>query len=101
MLGASLGYGILMLITPQELFYFPESGTCVTILHDKVSITQGFFVEFLLTSALVMMICAVWNENTKLGGDSAPLRIGLTVATLCIVGAPFTDASLNPARTFG
>jgi glycerol uptake facilitator-like aquaporin len=97
-LGASLGYGILMLITPEEIFFFPEGGTCVTLLHDNVSVTQGFFVEFLLTFALVMMICAVWNTC---GGESAPLRIGLTVATLCFAGAPFTDASLNPARSFG
>jgi glycerol uptake facilitator-like aquaporin len=74
--GAVLGYGLLQFLTPEQIFSIPEHGTCVTRLHPLVSVTQGFFVEFVLTSALICMICGVWDPRNRSNGDSAPLRIG-------------------------
>lgn len=90
--------GLLMLVTPQNVFAADEGGTCTTMIRGDVSVTQGFFIEFLITFTLVAMVCACWNTA---GGESAPLRIGLTVTTLCIASGTFTNASLNPARSFG
>jgi aquaporin rerated protein, invertebrate len=121
--GAVLGYGLLQFLTPEQIFSIPPQGTCVTILHPTVSVTQGFFVEFVLTSALICMICGVWDPRNAGKGDSAPLRIGrllkpsaveiqfslrivkspsgLSIAALSIAGAPYTDASMNPVRSLG
>lgn len=76
LVGAVLGYGMLKFFTPEEIFSIPEHGTCVTVLHPGVSITKGFLFEFFLTSALIAMICGVWDPRNRKNGDSSPLRIG-------------------------
>jgi aquaporin related protein len=78
--GAILGYGLLKLLVPDDIFSIPPNGTCVTSLHPGMSVTKGFFVEFFLTCALISIICGVWDPRNRSNGDSAPLRIGKLVA---------------------
>lgn len=71
----------------------------VTILADNVSVTQGLFVEIILTFFLVNTIF-----NTAVSGKArnlAGLAIGLTLVFCILMGGPLTRASLNPARTLG
>lgn len=75
-IGAALGYGLLKFVTPDRIFSIPSQGTCVTVLHPELSVAQGFFVEFFATSALICMICGVWDPRNKQFGDSAAIRIG-------------------------
>lgn len=101
-LGATLGFGLLRLMTPEDIFFQDgHTGTCMTLPHPSVSVTKAFFIEFLLTSALITMICGVWDPRNRNNGDSAPLRVGLSIIALSLAGGPFTDASMNPVRSFG
>lgn len=71
----------------------------VTILAENVSVTQGLFVEIILTFFLVTTIF-----NTVVSGKAgnfAGLAIGLTLVFCILMGGPLTRASLNPARTLG
>ncbi len=71
----------------------------VTILAENVSVTQGLFVEIILTFFLVNTIF-----NTAISGKAgnfAGLAIGLTLVFCILMGGPLTRASLNPARTLG
>ncbi len=71
----------------------------VTILAENVSVTQGLFVEIVLTFFLVNTIF-----NTVVSGKAgnfAGLAIGLTLVFCILMGGPLTRASLNPARTLG
>ena len=71
----------------------------VTILTENVSVTQGLFVEIILTFFLVTTIF-----NTAVSGKAgnfAGIAIGLTLIACILMGGPLTRASFNPARTLG
>ena len=71
----------------------------VTILAENVSVTQGLFVEIVLTFFLANTIF-----NTAVSGKAenfAGLAIGATLVSCILMGGPLTRASLNPARTLG
>lgn len=77
----------------------PESSLGATEFAADVSLTQGIFVEMILTFFLVN---AIFQTAVKgRGGDHAGLVIGLTLVFAILMGGPLTGASLNPARTFG
>ena len=97
-IGAILGYGLLQYLSPEILFTSAE-GVCMTLPHENISVTQGFFIEFFLTCGLTTLICGVWDPRNKKYADSAPLRIGLGIAALSIAGGPYTGASMNPVRS--
>lgn len=97
-LGAIAGYGILMVLSPGDIFN-TSSGICLTLPHNTVSEVQALFIEFILTFSLVLTVCAVWDPRNNKLQDSASIRIGLTVATLCFAGGAYTGTSLNPARS--
>ena len=77
-IGAILGYGALVALTPTKYFQSApgEDGLCVTNLHPSVSIVQGFFIEFIVTSVLVFFVCSIWDPRNKDKGDSASLKLG-------------------------
>jgi len=95
--GACLGYGLLRALTPTK-FFSNDLDVCMTLPHESLSLTQAFFIEFFLTSALISIICGLWDPRNRNNGDSAPLRVGIAVAGLSITGGPYTGASMNPAR---
>lgn len=91
-----------MYITPEEIFVGAGgAGTCMTLPRDDISTSKAFFIEFFLTCGLISMICGVWDPRNKKNGDSAPLRVGLSIVALSIAGGPFTGASMNPVRSLG
>jgi len=103
--GAAIGYwiaqfagGILGALALKGML--PVDGDLgVTILAENVSVTQGLFVEIVLTFFLVNTIF-----NTAVSGKAgnfAGLAIGLTLVFCILMGGPLTRASLNPARTLG
>lgn len=98
-IGAIIGYGMLQFFTPEDIFFATEQGTCMTVVHPGVSVTKALLFEFFLTSALMAMICGVWDPRNRNNGDSAPLRIGLGIFALSMAGGPFTSASMNPVRS--
>jgi len=71
----------------------------VTILTENVTVTQGFFVEIVLTFFLVN---AIFNTAVSgKAGNFSGIAIGSTLVFCILMGGPLTRASLNPARTIG
>jgi aquaporin rerated protein, invertebrate len=101
LLGAFLGYGLLRMITPNE-FFEGSTGFCVSL--PAADTTTAFIVEFIITSVLILVCCGVWDpRNAQHHGellslvplnsqlidfmtDSVPLRFGLAVMCLALVG---------------
>jgi aquaporin related protein len=96
---------------------FPGGLDVQTSLGGGTSVTQGLFIEMMLTAQLIFTIFMLAAEKHK-GTFIAPVGIGLSlfVAELTGVsrilsspyhfltsaaGVYFTGGSLNPARTFG
>ncbi|KAG7198576.1 hypothetical protein KM043_005940 [Ampulex compressa] len=104
-IGATLGYGILKIITPTELFNdgIPDSSValCVTVIHPGVSIVQAVLVEIFCTSFILCAACATWDPRCAHTTDSTALRFGFSVAAISFAASPYTGCSMNPARSFG
>lgn len=64
-----------------------------------VSLASALAVEIAATAALVLTIVCAGARKTE--AALAPLVAGAAVAALCLVVLPFTNASLNPARSTG
>lgn len=92
-IGASIGYGLLALLSPNELFCLGSvNGMCLTLINESFTVTQGFFIEFFATSTLVAVVCAIWDKRTP--DDGAAVKIGLTVFTLSYAFGVQTGASV-------
>lgn len=68
--------------------------------HVSISLAGGLFTEFLLSFVLMFVIVAVATDSRAVG-ELAGIAIGSTVALCAFVGGPLTNASMNPARSFG
>ncbi|XP_076276550.1 aquaporin AQPAn.G [Lasioglossum baleicum] len=103
-LGATLGYGVLMMITPPELFHDgnPNStvGLCVTVVHEGVGTAQAILIEILCTSFILCAACATWDPRCAHTTDSTAIRFGFSVVGISLAASPYTGCSMNPARTF-
>lgn len=90
LLGGFMGFGILKAISPAHVFARPENvtsvGICTTMPALSVSPVQAVAVEFLLTMVLILVCCGVWDPRNAKHHDSIPLRFGLAVACLALVG---------------
>ncbi len=99
-------------------------GFCTTVLTPKLTLGQGFLIEFVATSFLIFTVCSVWDPRNAETNDSTALKFGLLISALSIsavsleifsyswvfglilipfiisLQGPFTGASLNPARSF-
>ncbi|KAM3967175.1 aquaporin [Aphomia sociella] len=96
--GSILGYGFLLTISPVDML---AEGLCITVPHRNITELQAFAIEVVLTSALSLINCGVWDPLNENKQDSSPLKFGLAVAGLSIAGGSLTGASMNPARTLG
>ena len=74
-LGASLGAGILLGITPEE--YRGTMG--VTLPHKDIGVGTALGVELLITFVFVFTVFATTDEKRKDLNGSGPLAIGLSV----------------------
>ena len=91
MLGAFLGFGLLILLTPQNIFRpdgisieIPAAGYCSTVPHESLTDVQAVFIEFFATSILIFICCASWDPRNSDKQDSVPLKFGFAVAALSI-----------------
>ncbi|XP_043517137.1 aquaporin AQPAe.a-like [Frieseomelitta varia] len=103
-IGATIGYGLLMTVTPPELFNDGVSnssvGHCVTTVHPRISTTQAVLVEILCTSFILCAACATWDPRCAHTTDSTAIRFGFSVVGVSLAASPYTGCSMNPARTF-
>ena len=76
----------------------PPAG--MTVPH--VSVPTAIIVELLLTLCLLGIIRKVGViSSSDYGKDTPAVIISLGVVALIVLGGPYTDASMNPARSFG
>ncbi|XP_045470736.1 aquaporin AQPAn.G-like isoform X2 [Harmonia axyridis] len=106
LLGGIGGFGLLKALSPVEATEPIVNGTTTHIcspgpLSSDLHPWQGVGVEFALTFILVMLCAAVWDCRNTDKVDSLSIRLGLAVAVLAMVGASYTGANMNPARSFG
>jgi len=100
LLGGYLGYGLLrVLLNDYGTVAENKSSFCVSA--PTVSGVPGFFIEFIITAILILVVCGVWDPRNAKHHDSVPLRFGLTVTVLALIGGPYSGGSMNPARSFG
>ncbi|XP_031342350.1 aquaporin AQPAe.a-like isoform X1 [Photinus pyralis] len=112
--GAFIGYGLLMSITPEhhqakyELRHtglnITENvkvlGVCSPQMNAELSGLQVMFCEFLLSLLFVLIVCSVWDYRNANKHDSVALKLGLAITGLALAGGPFSGANMNPARSF-
>ncbi|TKA24335.1 hypothetical protein B0A50_06805 [Salinomyces thailandicus] len=79
---------------------FPTQFNVRTTLSAETSLTQGVFIEALLTAELVFTIFMLAKEKHK-ATFMAPVGIGLALFVSELIGVYYTGGSLNPARSFG
>lgn len=79
---------------------FPTPLNVRTTLSEGTSLTQGVFIEALMTAELVFTILMLAKEKHK-STFIAPVGIGLTLFVAELVGVYYTGGSLNPARSLG
>jgi len=96
-ISAIVAVAFLKAILPSGM----KGGWGVIGVHDYLSPLQGFFLEFIMTFVLLLLIFSTSDENrTDLQGSS-PLAVGICITVLIVFGADWTGAGLNPARAFG
>ncbi|GAB0097141.1 aquaporin [Sergentomyia squamirostris] len=103
-IGAFMGFGLLKAVTPAHVFRpfnATGPGLCTTMPHPDVTSFQAVSVEFIITSILIIICCAVWDPRNAKFHDSVPLRFGLAITCLALSGGPFSGGSMNPARSLG
>ncbi|UZJ55025.1 hypothetical protein CBS101457_004345 [Exobasidium rhododendri] len=64
------------------------------------NVAQGFFIEALLTSTLVLTVLLLAAEKHK-STFLAPIGIGLVLLACHLFGIVWTGCGMNPARAFG
>lgn len=86
-IGSFLGFGLLKIITPPEIFR-PEtaigSGVCSTVPHEAVGTIQAFAMEFFATMSLILLCCGVWDPRNAKSTDSNAIKFGFTIIVLSI-----------------
>ncbi|XP_065200043.1 aquaporin-like isoform X2 [Planococcus citri] len=103
LLGSLTGFWLLKEVIPQKLFsaYADNScGFCTTSISSSINTYQGFLIEFLATSFLILIVCSVWDPRNIKNTDSTPIKFGLFIAAAAIAMGPFTGAGMNPTRSF-
>lgn len=84
-LGAYMGFGLLKYLTPSNVFSSVNStspGVCSTVPHPDLKPVDAFIIEYMITTVLVLISCAVWDPRNATSQDSVPLKFGFAVATL-------------------
>ncbi|PSR97446.1 aquaporin-1 [Coniella lustricola] len=92
-LGAIAAAGLVSAILPGDLL-------AENALAPGTSVTQGFFLETILTAQLVMTIIMLAVEKSRTS-FIAPLGVGLALFIDHLIGINYTGTSVNPARTLG
>ncbi len=65
----------------------------------KYSLLSGLVIEVVMTGFFIFIILATTAPRATAG--FAPLAIGLTLTLIHLVAIPFTNTSVNPARSTG
>ncbi|XP_060838630.1 aquaporin-like isoform X2 [Rhopalosiphum padi] len=97
-LGAIIGYGVLVAISPYNILNSSDSGVCVTSPVVGLTTWQALLIEAITTGVLILLVCAVWDPKSG-NGDCGSLKFLVMIFLTSVVVGPFTGNSLNPARS--
>lgn len=99
--GATLGYGAMLLSLPQNKITVDLACTL-----PQIPAVQAMFVEVAMTALLSLLCCAAWCPprgcpQPAPHDQALPVKFGLLIAGLVLSGGPLSGTSLNPARSLG
>lgn len=85
LLGAFMGYGLLIVVTPADIFRpfgidVPE--LCMTLPYKDVTPIQAVAMEYLSTSVLILICGGVWDPRNEKYQDSIPLKFGFAIMAI-------------------
>lgn len=92
LLGAFMGYGLLIVVTPADIFRplgidVPE--LCMTLPYKDVTPIQAVAIEYLSTSVLILICGGVWDPRNEKYQDSIPLKFGFAIMAIGIGKSTF------------
>lgn len=58
----------------------------MTKVGGGATLTQGFFIELVITCILCFVLCSVWDKRNAQWGDSTPVRFAIIIGVLSIIG---------------
>ncbi|KAJ3284025.1 hypothetical protein HDU79_008581 [Rhizoclosmatium sp. JEL0117] len=93
MIGATAACGVVSVV-------FPGDFKGANQVFAGTSIAQAFFLELILTAGLVLTVLFLAVEKSKVA-FWAPMMIGIYVFIAHLLAIPYTNTSINPARSFG
>ena len=99
LVGAVAAALVLKAALPASLLAGVKGGT--PLVAAGITNGQGVLIEAVLTFFLVWVVFGTAVDPRGAFGRIAGLAIGFAVAMGLMVGAPFTGAAMNPARSFG
>ncbi|ORY50887.1 aquaporin-like protein [Rhizoclosmatium globosum] len=79
---------------------FPGNFKGANQLLNETTYVQGYIIESVLTAGLVLTVLFLAVEKSKVT-FLAPLMIGIYVFVAHLISIPYTNTSINPARTVG
>ncbi|CAH1176448.1 unnamed protein product [Phaedon cochleariae] len=92
-IGCFCGYGLLKLVTTYL------EGMCKLHLKYGINVAQGFFMEYLSSFILFLVVCGAIDRKNATLKDSFCLRLGFTICGIVFALETFTGAGLNSARS--
>jgi aquaporin Z len=101
LLGATIGIGILYFVVMGKADFnhmFFSNGFGISSPNGSGLLEAGM-IEVVLSAFVIRTFLAV--TETKGSCACSSLMIGLSLSAAYFLAAPFTNASLNPARSFG
>lgn len=92
-LGAFMGYGTIIVLTPAAIIEQSGPSFSTTVPHPDVSAGAACCIESIATAILVWVCCAVWDPRNVHAQDSVPIRFGLAITCLVAVAVRLQNAS--------
>ncbi|XP_053173086.1 aquaporin-4 [Scomber japonicus] len=96
-LGASLGAGVLYLALPHKT----TAEHFVNKVPIELNAAQALGIEVLCTFQLVFTVFSVEDQRRRENPEPGNLAIGFAHSAGVLIGARFSGASMNPARSLG
>ncbi|CAK6957511.1 aquaporin-4 [Scomber scombrus] len=96
-LGASLGAGVLYLALPHKT----TAEHFVNKVPIELNAAQALGIEVLCTFQLVFTVFSVEEQRRRENPEPGNLAIGFAHSAGVLIGARFSGASMNPARSLG
>lgn len=91
LIGATLGFRLLKALTPSTVFALSSGsyGVCQTGPHDEITEIDAFIIEYIATSVLISICCALWDGRNDTKQDSVPIKFGLAITILSVIFVSF------------